>query len=219
MIVEAQSLSDIVEQISSSTATIESYHNNGTGDIGAGFFISSRVCITCAHVVGLSPQNMTPDLRAIVITTKNKNRYYASIIDYDVNLDAAVLYVNIPQAQKQYYLNLGNSGTIRDGEAVVTIGSPLGYTHSISYGIVANKQMDEQKRFFLLDLRTNPGNSGGMIFSIEKHAIVGMAAAVLNSKDRSSEGISVGIAIDAIKKILIKNKIKFVYKETQQNVQ
>lgn len=209
----AQKLSDLVEQISSSSVAIETYMANNSGEIGAGFFVSPRVVVTCAHVVGLSPQNTNPNLKAIIVTLKSGERYYASVVDFDVNIDIAILYVNIPQTKRQYFLNLGNSGTISNGEAIISIGSPLGYTNTVSYGIVANSSIDPQKRFFLIDLRTNPGNSGGTIYSTDKQAVIGLAAAVLNSKEISSQGISVGIGIDSVKHLLRKNGIKFVYKE------
>jgi serine protease Do len=209
----AQKLSDLIEQISSSSVTIEAYKTDGTGEIGAGFFIHPRIIVTCAHVVGITPQDINPALRSIIVTTKENQKYYASVIDFDVGLDAAILYVNIPQNTRTFFLNLGNSGTIKDGEAIVTIGSPLGYVNSVSYGIVSKSRMDENGKFFLVDLRTNPGNSGGMVFSLEKQAVVGIAAAILSSKNMSSSGITVGIGIDAVKNMLKKNKIKFVYKE------
>lgn len=211
----AQKISDTVTQISSSSVTIETYKNDGTGEVGAGFFISPRVIVTCAHVIALTPQNTKPDIRAIIVKTKDGDRFYASVVDFNVTLDVAILYVNIPQTKRQYFLNLGNSGTIQNGEAVLSIGSPLGYSNTVSYGIIAQNDIDPNKRFFLLDLRVNPGNSGGMIFSVEKQAVIGIAAAVINAKEAVSEGISVGIGIDHVKEMLKKNGIKFVYKENQ----
>lgn len=214
---KAQTLSDIIEQISSSSATIETYKNDGTGEIGAGFFILPRIILTASHVVGITPQDTNPNLKAIVITTKDGSKYYASIIDYDANLDAAVLYVNIPQNTRQYFLNLGNSGTLKVGQGIITIGSPLGYSGTASYGIISKVDLDEHKRYFLIDATVNPGSSGGLIFSLEKQAVVGIAVAVLNAREVSSQGLSVGIGIDHVKNILKRNKIKFIYKEQQND--
>ena len=214
---KAQNLSDIIEQISSSSATIETYKNDGTGEIGAGFFILPRIMLTASHVVGITPQDTNPNLKAIVVTTKDGNRHYASVIDYDANLDAAVLYVNIPRNTRQYFLNLGNSGTLKVGQGIVTIGSPLGYSGTASYGIISKVDLDENKNYFLIDANVNPGSSGGLIFSLEKQAVIGIAVAVLNAKEVSSQGLSVGIGIDPIKNILKRNKIKFIYKEQQND--
>jgi serine protease Do len=217
----AQKLSDYVQQIMSSSVMIESYMDSNAGDIGAGFFVAPRVVVTCAHVVGLTPQQPNPSIKSIIVSVKDTGKYYAQVIDFDLNLDVCFLYVNAPSQVNTYFLNLGNSGTLKEGEAVVSVGSPLGYNNSVSYGIVSNTNMSpegqQDNNYFLLDLRTNPGNSGGLIYSLDKQAVVGIAVAVLNSKNAASEGISVGIAIDPVKKLLKKNRIRFVYNEQHSN--
>lgn len=212
----AQKTSDYVSQIKSSSVMIEVQMTSNAGDIGAGFFVSPRIVITCAHVLGITPQQPSPDIKSIIVNTGDGGRYYAQVVDYDLNMDVAIIYVNAPAQVNTYFLNLGNSGTIQEGEAVVSVGSPLGYKNTVSYGIVSNTDMAQDGKsnnYFLLDLRTNPGNSGGLIYSLEKQAVIGIAVAVINSKNADSQGISVGIAIDPVKALLRKNKIKFVYNE------
>jgi serine protease Do len=116
-----------------------------------------------------------------------------------------------------YFLNLGNSGTINIGEAIITIGNPLGFRDTLSYGIIKNT-MEKDKRFFLVGMDTNPGNSGGLIYSLRKQAVIGVISAVINSSDQQSAGISVGIAIDPIKDILKKVGVRFVYRENDDEI-
>jgi serine protease Do len=209
---KAQKLSDYVEQISAASVQIQSLGNDGTGDIGAGFFVAPRIIVTCAHVLGITPQKPHPDLRSIVVHLGSGQRFYATILDYDASLDAAVVYVNSSTQIAATFLNLGNSGTIKEGEAIVSVGSPLGFLNSVSEGIVSRKNTGD-RRYFLMDCRTNPGNSGGLIYSLDKQAVIGIAAAVLNSQRVPSDGLSVGIGIDAIKQLLKRNNIKFRYNE------
>ena len=64
-----------------------------------------------------------------------------------------------------------------------------------------------------MDVRTNPGNSGGLIYSLDKQAVIGICSAVYTAQNVPSDSISMGIGIDQIKNLLSKNKIKFVYRE------
>lgn len=209
---QAQSLADHVDQICDSSVMVESYHNDGNGDIGAGFFIAPRVVLTCAHVLGLSPQNTTPDLKAVLVATTKNQKYYCKILDFDVQLDVVILYVHASEEIKIPYLNLGNSGTIREAEGILTVGSPLGYKNSVSYGIISNNNLSNPN-YFLMDVRTNPGNSGGLVYSLDKQAVIGIAVAIISPKNIVAEGLSVGIAIDPVKEMLKRNRIKFVYNE------
>ena len=211
----SQKISDYVRQISRSSVKIEAFRTDGTGEVGAGFFVAPNIIVTCAHVMGITQEQPTPALQAIKVTLNNESAFSAQLVDFDLNLDVAVLMLNNQNQIKTYFLNIGNSGTIREGEVVVTMGSPLGYTNAVSYGIVS-KRYANNKNYFLLDMRTNPGNSGGLIYSLDKQAVIGIAVAVYNSQDMQSEGMSVGIAIDAIKGILRKNGVKFTYHEEDQ---
>lgn len=208
----SQRISDYVQQIIRASVKVEAIKTDNTREIGAGFFVSPNIIVTCAHVLGFTEQNPNPQISQVVITTQDEARLPAKVIDYDPQLDIAVLYVEPQNSVKTFFLNLGNSGTIKEGEIVVTLGSPLGYTNSASYGIVS-KRYANNNNYFLLDMRTNPGNSGGLVYSVDKQAVIGVCVAVYNAADMQSEGISVGIAIDAIKNMLKKNGVKFTYHE------
>ncbi len=206
-------LSDIVKQIIDASITIKTFMSDGHIEIGSGFFVSHNIAVTCAHVVGINKGSRLEDIRSIMVTLNSGEHYYATILDYNLDLDIAIIFLNIPSNKKNYFLNLGNSGTIMTGEAVVSIGTPLGYTNTISYGIIANNTLENDKRFFLLDLSANPGNSGGMIYSLDKSAIIGVCAAIIVPKNVVSSGLTVGVGIDLVKQMLRKNKIKFVFEE------
>lgn len=211
----SQKVSDYVQQISKASVKIETVKSDGSSDIGSGFFVAPRILVSCAHILGITPNNQTPSTSQIKIILYDEQVFQGRVIDYDVNLDVSLIYTDISPSIKTYFLNLGNSGNIKEGEMVVTLGSPLGYTNAVSYGIVS-KKYHNNNNYFLLDLRTNPGNSGGLIFSLDKHAVIGISVAVYNAINMQSEGISLGVAIDVIKNILKRNNIKFVYHEIQE---
>ncbi len=148
----------------------------------------------------------------MTVSIASGQRFYATVLTYDANLDAAVISVNCPNKIAATFLNLGNSGTIKEGESIVQVGSPLGFSNAVSEGIVSRKNTGD-KRFFLLDCRTNPGNSGGLVYSLDKQAVIGISASVLNSRTTPSDGLSVGIGVDAIKQLLKRYNIKFRYNE------
>src|SRR5947208_6914122 len=70
-------------------------------------------------------------------------------------------------------LELGNSRYLMIGEPVIAVGNPLGFSHSVSTGIVSALHRDlknQQGNVMLPDLiqtdaAINPGNSGGPLLN------------------------------------------------------
>jgi hypothetical protein len=72
MLKTAQNLSEISDQVMSSTVSIETNMIDGKKELGAGFYVAQRVLITCAHVIGVTPQNLKPEIKSIFVIHSNK---------------------------------------------------------------------------------------------------------------------------------------------------
>ena len=81
---------------------------------------------------------------------------------------------------KYPFIKLGNSDSVKIGQSVFAIGSPLGYEYTISEGIIAGLRTNEKVKYYGMDYTSyekvfdkviqitaaiSPGNSGGALFS------------------------------------------------------
>ncbi len=88
------------------------------------------------------------------------------------------------------------------GEWVVAIGSPFGFTNSVTAGILSAKSRDlpgdssstDAVPFLQTDVAVNPGNSGGPLFNL-KGEVIGINSQIF-SRTGSYAGISFAIPID-----------------------
>jgi putative serine protease PepD len=91
------------------------------------------------------------------------------VLGKDDATDVAVLKVD-PSGLTLHPLTLGNSASLKVGDAVLAIGSPFGYQESLSTGVVSglDRTIQAPNGFTIAhavqtDAAMNPGNSGGPI--------------------------------------------------------
>jgi serine protease Do len=102
-------------------------------------------------------------------------------------------------------LELGDSSDLLIGEPVITIGNPMGYSHSVSTGIVAaihRDLKDQQNRVLLTDLvqtdaAINPGNSGGPLLNAYGQ-VIGVNTAIRGDAQNIGFAIQVNKLRDSI---------------------
>lgn len=176
-------------------------------NIGSGFIVdSSGLIITNKHVVS----NNT-DAKYSVITNDNKE-YQVQKIYTDPNNDIAILQIsgaNFPA------INLGDSSTLKLGETVYAIGTPLGeFTNTVTSGIVSGLgrgittgsryegYVEKLDNVIQTDAAINPGNSGGPLINASGE-VIGIDTAV------SLQGQNIGFAIpvNVVKTILTNYKL------------
>ena len=102
------------------------------------------------------------------------SRYQAGTIKFDEGNDLALLKINatgLPVA------GLGDSDRVETGDIVFAIGSPFGFEHSVSSGIISDNKRDIiiEGRFYSnmvqTDAAINVGNSGGPLVDIQGRVI------------------------------------------------
>jgi len=134
--------------------------------LGSGFIISKDGHIlTNAHVVAGSDE-------VTVRLADAKQEFKAKVVGVDKRTDVALLKVdasNLPVA------TLGDSGKLEPGDWVAAIGSPFGFSNTITAGIVSAKERslpDEMYvPFIQTDVAVNPGNSGGPLLNLAGEVI------------------------------------------------
>jgi S1-C subfamily serine protease len=140
---------------------------------GTGFVISeSGYLLTNHHVVEGEGQ--------VVVRLKGVDQPIpAKVIAEDANKDMALIKIDPPAGVKLSPIGLANSMAGR-GAAVIAFGYPLmsqtGQGVKLTEGVVSALPEDERNSMFLLDMRVNPGNSGGPLCD-NKGNVVGMITA------------------------------------------
>ncbi len=170
---------------------------------GTGFLISKNgYIITNRHVV----DDIQATYTALLTDGTQKT---AQVIYRDNAIDVAIIKID---GNDYKFANLGNSDTLKLGQAVFAVGNALGeYNNSVSTGIISGLNRDIQasgsnggnellKGVIQTDAAINPGNSGGPLVALNGEVIGVNVATVVGSNN-----ISFSIPINKIKGIIQAN--------------
>src|SRR4029077_9525288 len=126
----------------------------------------------------------------------------AKVVGTDSETDLALLKIDPKKDETLVPIRFANSDKVRVGHLCLAIGSPFGYSHSVTFGTVSAKHRHAQlaqpyQDFIQTDAPINPGNSGGALVNI-KGELIGINAAIV-SETRSSDGVGLAIASNLVK--------------------
>ncbi len=157
--------------------------------IGSGFIISADgYILTNAHVVD--------DASNVTVKLTDRREYPAKVIGVDHRSDIALLKIaasGLPAVQ------FGDSAAIKPGQWVVAIGSPFGFTNTVTAGVISATARalpgeDNYVPFIQTDVAINPGNSGGPLFNLNGQ-VIGINSQIY-SRTGGFMGMSFAIPID-----------------------
>jgi serine protease Do len=156
--------------------------------LGSGFIISDDgYILTNHHVIAGADE--------VIVRMSNRKEYVARIVGSDEASDVAVLKV---EEEDLPVLEFGDSDALKVGEWVLAIGSPFGFDHSVTAGIVSAKgrslPTDNYVPFIQTDVAINPGNSGGPLFNLDGE-VVGINSQIY-SRTGGFMGLSFAIPIE-----------------------
>lgn len=156
--------------------------------LGSGFIISDDgYILTNYHVVNGADE--------ILVRLSDRREYVAKVIGMDKTSDLALLKIdakNLPTAK------IGSTKDLKVGEWVLAIGSPFGFDHSVTAGIVSAKGRslpnENYVPFIQTDVAINPGNSGGPLYNLDGE-VVGINSQIY-SRTGGFMGLSFAIPIE-----------------------
>jgi serine protease Do len=156
--------------------------------LGSGFIISEDgYILTNYHVV--------EDADQIVVRMNDRREFIAQVIGKDDRSDIALIKI---EAEQLPVVTVGDSDALRVGEWVLAIGSPFGFDHSVTAGIVSakgrNLPSENYVPFIQTDVAINPGNSGGPLFNMDGE-VVGINSQIY-SRSGGFMGLSFAIPIE-----------------------
>jgi len=165
--------------------------------IGSGVIVSAEGhIITNNHVVDSEGLRQTLHVRLF-----NGREFPARVVGTDSETDLALIQID-PRGTPLTPITFADSNKVRTGHLCLAVGSPFGYSHSVTFGTVSAKHRRAQlaqpyQDFIQTDASINPGNSGGALVNI-RGELIGINAAII-SETRSSDGVGLAIASNLVK--------------------
>ena len=156
--------------------------------LGSGFIISGDgYVLTNNHVVSGADE--------IIVRLPDRSELEARLVGADPRSDVAVLKV---EGRGLPTVKVGSSDELKVGEWVLAIGSPFGFDHTVTAGIVSatgrSLPNESYVPFIQTDVAINPGNSGGPLFNL-KGEVVGINSQIF-TRSGGFMGLSFAIPID-----------------------
>ncbi len=168
--------------------------------LGSGFIIDEDgYVVTNYHVIKGADE--------IIVKLSDRRELKAKIIGGDERSDMALLKID---ASDLPVVKIGNSSTLKVGEWAMAIGSPFGFDHSVSVGVISaigrNLPSENYVPFIQTDVAINPGNSGGPLFNLDGE-VIGINSQIY-SRTGGFMGLSFAIPIDVAMDVVAQLKEK-----------
>jgi serine protease Do len=156
--------------------------------LGSGFIISKDgYILTNHHVVKGADQ--------VIVRLNDRRELEADVVGSDERSDVALLKID---ADDLPTVKIGDSSKLEQGEWVLAIGSPFGFDHTVTSGIVSatGRALSNETYvpFIQTDVAINPGNSGGPLFNLDGE-VVGINSQIY-TRSGGFMGLSFAIPID-----------------------
>jgi S1-C subfamily serine protease len=169
---------------------------------GSGVIVSSNgTIVTNNHVV--TDERTGNPVEQVKVRLNDDRTFNAKVLGTDPRSDLAVLKIDAPNLTP---ISLGNSANVEVGQWVLAVGNPLGFSNTVSAGVVSslkrNLPVGGQGLVDAIqtDAAINPGNSGGALCDAQGN-LIGINSAIASGTGQSV-GIGFAIPVDRVKTVV-----------------
>jgi serine protease Do len=173
---------------------------------GTGFIVDKTGYILTNH-------HVVDGATKITVLLSDKSEYTARLIGTDEGTDLGVIKID-DAGDNLATAKFGNSDGVKVGDWVLAIGSPFGFDHTVTSGIISAKGRDNTtfgvdqnfrglQRFLQTDAAINPGNSGGPLVNMSGE-VIGINTAIV-SQTASFAGL--GFALPSNTAVKVYNQL------------
>ena len=150
----------------------------------------------------LTNQHVVRGADSILIQLHDRRQFVAKLVGEDTSSDLALLKIDAPDLIPATW---GDSEQVNVGSIVWAIGSPYGFQHTVTSGIISGKNRPGDRNhptqsLLQTDAAVNPGNSGGPLVDAQGR-VIGINTSIFGD---SFQGISFAVPSETA---------KFIYRE------
>lgn len=202
----SETVAGTVEQVQDAVVYIAvDGRSGGRSGSGSGFIVTpDGYLLTNSHVVHGAAR--------LAVFRPDGVRSEAQLVGEDPDSDLALLRVGASRTLP--HLALGDSARLRVGQVAIAIGSPLGFTHSVTSGIVSalgrslrarsGRMMDN---VIQTDAALNPGNSGGPLLDT-RGRVIGVNTAMIPGAQAICFAVGVNTAKWVLPQLLAHGRVR-----------
>jgi S1-C subfamily serine protease len=182
----------VAQMVGPAVVSVRTDQGLGSGVI----YDASGLILTNAHVVDQA--------QSITIGLVDGRHFAGKVLGADTGFDVAVIKIdgsNLPAA------TLGSTANLQVGDAVVAIGNPFGFDHTLTTGVVSalNRPVSEGQGSYnqpmvQTDAAINPGNSGGPLLDINGQ-VMGITTLVAAPQGIPAQGLGFAVPVDTARRI------------------
>jgi serine protease Do len=188
----AGTVAAVAQSVGPAVVSVRTDQGLGSGVI----YDPSGLILTNAHVVASA--------QSITIGLVDGRHFTGKVVGSDTGFDVAVIKIdgsNLPTA------TLGTTSNLQVGDAVVAIGNPFGFDHTLTTGVVSalNRPVSEGQGSYnqpmvQTDAAINPGNSGGPLLDINGQ-VMGITTLVAAPQGIPAQGLGFAVPVDTARRI------------------
>ncbi len=186
---KGDAVEDLAERARKSVVVIMFAGRDGKQQgLGTGFVVRKDGLIaTNLHVLG--------EARPLTVQLADGSRHPVTAVHAsDRSLDLALVKID---AKDLTPLVLGDSGPLKNGQAVVALGHPRGLEYSVVRGVVSGKRDIEGLSMIQLAIPIEQGNSGGPVLDLE-----GKVVGIVTMKALVTANLGFAVPSNALKPLL-----------------
>jgi S1-C subfamily serine protease len=180
----------VVERVGPAVVSISRGTRRGAGSGSGVVFAADGYVLTNAHVAAGADE--------LTLGFTDGSTAAGHVVGFDHTTDLAVVRTS---GERSTVAQFGNSTSLRVGQLVVAIGNPLGFSSTVSAGVVSALGRTMRARdgramenIIQSDVALNPGNSGGPLVD-SRGTVVGVNTAII----LGAQGLSFSVPIDTAK--------------------